>query len=131
MTDLEAILSRIEKIDPVKATPAGLDYGMFDGDITTRLRDLFTRLWKAVSSYADVETPAGRTVVSWTGDVSTTVKNARSIEAHKQALDAALGRRTALLRILIAGLAVATVPANPFALLKLAKELEAAVNLAA
>lgn len=128
MTDLEAILYRIQNIDPTKSSPAAVDFGVFDGDLTAHLGDLLNQLWRAVSNYADVETPAAHTIVSWTGNVVTTVANPKAIEAHSAALAQALSRRTTLLRILIATLALVAVPSNPFALLRLTKEIEAALN---
>lgn len=123
---LEAALERIESIRVELPAPGALEYS-FIGDVLedprARLSELFERLWRMVSSYADVRTPAACTIVAWSGDLRSAMSTRAGpllLQKHTQAVAKDLANRTQWLRILIASTAVVTsvasATANPLAI---------------
>jgi hypothetical protein len=126
---LEAALQRIESIQvelPVPQRSGAVEYS-FIGDVLedprARLAELFERLLRTVSRYADVRTPAACTTVGWRGGITTAANTFAGLEglrAHAQAVTEALARRTQWFRILIASTAVVTTvaaaAANPLSI---------------
>jgi hypothetical protein len=142
---LEAALQRIESIRVELPKPGAVEYSLLGGmleDPRARLSELFERLWRTVSKYADVRTPAACTIVAWRGDVRSAVSawaGPQLLEKHTEAVAKDLANRTQWLRILIASTAVVTTvaaaTANPVAIpsafragWKLVEELEAVLG---
>jgi hypothetical protein len=142
---LEAALQRIEGIRVVLPAPGAVEYS-FVGDMLedprARLAELFDRLWRVVSKYADVQTPAACTTVAWSGNLRSAVSTLAGplgLQEHSRAVANDLATRTQWLRILIASTAVVTsvaaATANPVAIpsafragWKLVSELEAVLG---
>ena len=151
MTDpLEAVLQRIESIRVELPAPPGsgaVEYS-FIGDALedprARLAELFGRLLRTVSQYADIRTPVACTTVGWNGGVTTAAKSLagpEGLRAHSQAVTEALARRIRWFRILIASTSVVTTVAaaiaNPVSIpsafragWKLVRELESVLDFA-
>lgn len=144
---LEAALERIESIRVELPAPGAVEYSFIGDrleDPRARLSALFERLWRTVSNYVDVRTPAACTTVAWRGDVRSAVSawaGPQLLQKHTQAVARDLAIRTQWLRILIASTAVVTTvaaaAANPLAIpsafragWKLAGELEALLGAA-
>lgn len=140
--DLEDALNRIQSI---RVEPGAVEYSFIGdllGDPRARLAELFEKLWRTVSQYADVRTPSACTTVAWGGNVATAVDRMASRAAlaeHSRTVAKSIARRTQWLRILIASTAVAArvaaATANPVwipsafrAGWKLVRELEAVLD---
>jgi len=121
---LEAALQRIESIRvelPVPDRSCPVEYS-FIGDALEdprgRLAELFERLLRTVSQYADIRTSSACTTVGWNGGVTTAAKRLAGPEGlrlHDRAVTEALARRIRWFRILIASTSVVTTVAAAIA----------------